>query len=89
MTRSVEELRRESERSRAELAATVGRLREQISDTADDIRQKVSPQHIKTEVTEYVSQKTRSWVYGLKQQIMDNPMRAVAAGPRSVSRCSA
>ncbi|MDA9415524.1 MULTISPECIES: DUF3618 domain-containing protein [Bradyrhizobium] len=80
MTRSVEELRRESERSRAELAATVGRLREQISDTADDIRHKISPQHIKSEVTEYVSHKTQSWVDGLKQQIMDNPMRAVAAG---------
>ncbi|UQR67842.1 DUF3618 domain-containing protein [Bradyrhizobium sp. C-145] len=80
MTRSVEELRRESERSRAELAATVGRLKEQISDTADDIRHKVSPQHIKSEVTEYVSHKTQSWVEGLKQQIMENPMRAVAAG---------
>ena len=80
MTRSVEELRRESERSRAELAATVGRLKEQISDTADDIRHKVSPQHIKSEVSEYVSQKTQSWVEGLKQEIMDNPMRAVAAG---------
>ncbi|MBB4366168.1 ElaB/YqjD/DUF883 family membrane-anchored ribosome-binding protein [Bradyrhizobium sp. CIR48] len=80
MTRSVEELRRESERTRAELATTVGRLRERISDTADDIRHKVSPQHIKSEVTEYVSHKTQSWVDGLKQQIMDNPMRAVAAG---------
>lgn len=80
MTRSVEELRRESERSRAELAATVSRLKDQISDTADDIRHKVSPQHIKSEVSEYVSHKTQSWVEGLKQQIMDNPMGAVAAG---------
>ncbi|MCP1766006.1 DUF3618 domain-containing protein [Bradyrhizobium japonicum] len=80
MARSVEELRHESERSRAELAATVGRLRDQISDTAKDIRHKVSPQHIKSEVSEYVSHKTQSWIEGLKQQIMDNPMRAVAAG---------
>jgi len=80
MSRSVEELRRESERSRAELAVTVGRLKEQIADTAEDIRHKVSPQHIKSEVTEYVSHKTQSWIEGLKQQIMDNPMRAVAAG---------
>ncbi|WP_342737153.1 DUF3618 domain-containing protein [Bradyrhizobium sp. B117] len=55
-------------------------MKEQISDTADDIRHKVSPQHIKSEVTEFVSHKTQSWVEGLKQQIMDNPMRAVAAG---------
>jgi len=80
MTRSVEELRRESERSRAELAATVDRLKEQVSDTAADIRQMVSPQHIKSEVSDYVSTTTQSWVDGLKQQIMDNPMRAVAAG---------
>src|SRR6476620_8368576 len=80
MARSVEELRHESERSRAELAATVGRLREQISDTAEDIRHKVSPQHIKSEVSAYVSHKTQSWIEGLKQQIMSNPMRAVAAG---------
>ncbi|QOG22990.1 MULTISPECIES: DUF3618 domain-containing protein [Bradyrhizobium] len=80
MTRSVEELRRESERSRAELAATVSQLKDQISDTADDIRHKVSPAHIKSEVTDYVSHKTQSWLDGLKQQIMNNPMQAVAAG---------
>ncbi|MFK4507035.1 DUF3618 domain-containing protein [Bradyrhizobium daqingense] len=80
MTRSVEELRRESERSRAELASTVSRLKDQISETADDIRHKVSPQHIKSEVSGYVSHKTQSWVEGVKQQIMDNPMGALAAG---------
>src|SRR4051795_183602 len=80
MTRSVEELRRESERSRAQLAATVNRLKEQVSETAEDIRLKVSPQHIKSEVSDYVSHTTKSWVDGLKQQIMDNPMRSVAAG---------
>ena len=43
MTRSVEELKRESERSRAELTGTVEQLRERIADTAEDIRHKVSP----------------------------------------------
>ena len=52
MTQSVEELRRESEQSRAQLAATVGRLREQIADTAEDIRHKVSPENIKAELTQ-------------------------------------
>jgi hypothetical protein len=80
MTRSVEELRRESERSRAELAATVDLLRERISDTAEDIRHKVSPQHIKSEVSDYISHKTQSWVVALKQQAMENPMQAIAAG---------
>ena len=49
MTRSVEELRQESERNRAQLGATVDQLREQdCTDTAEDIRHKVSPQHIKS-----------------------------------------
>lgn len=38
MTRSVEELRQESERNRAELAATVERLKQGISDTTRDLR---------------------------------------------------
>ena len=79
MTRSVEELRRESERSRAELAATVDQLRERISDTAEDIRHKVSPQHIKSEISDYVSYKTESWVEAIKQRAMENPMQAIGS----------
>ena len=59
MTRSVEELRRQTEQSRAELAATVEQLRARIADTAEDIRHKASPQHIKSEVADYASQKAR------------------------------
>jgi hypothetical protein len=80
MTRSVEELRRDSEQSRAQLAATVDRLREQIADTAEDIRYKVSPENIKAEVSGFISHKTHGWMDALKQQAMDNPMQAVAAG---------
>ena len=80
MTRSVEELRRETERSRAELAATVDRLKKRISDTAEDIRYKVSPRHIKSEVSDFISHKTQSWVDALKRQALENPMQAIAAG---------
>jgi ElaB/YqjD/DUF883 family membrane-anchored ribosome-binding protein len=80
MTRSVEELRRDSEQSRAQLATTVDRLREQIADTAEDIRYKVSPENIKAEVSGFISQKTHGWMDALKQQAMDNPMQALAAG---------
>src|ERR1700739_4793289 len=80
MTRSVEELRRESERSRAQLAATVDRLRERITDAAEDLRYKVSPQGIKLEVSEFVSRNPRGGLDILKQQAMENPMQAVAAG---------
>jgi gas vesicle protein len=80
MTRSVEELRHESERSRAELAATVHQLRDRISDTAEDIRHKVSPQHIRSEVSGYISHKTQSWAETVKQRAAENPMQAVAVG---------
>ena len=80
MTRSVEELRRESERNRAQLATTVDRVREQITDTAEDIRHKVSPQHIKSEVSDFISTKASSWVDSLKQHARENPMQAIAAG---------
>ena len=80
MTRSVEELRRQSEQSRAELAATVEQLRARIADTAEDIRHKVSPQHVKSEVSDYVSYKTRNWVETLKHRAMENPMQAIVAG---------
>jgi hypothetical protein len=76
----VEELRRDSEQSRAQLAATVDRLREQIADTAEDIRYKVSPENIKAEVSGFISHKTHGWMDALKQQAMDNPMQAIAAG---------
>ena len=80
MARSVEELRRESERSRAELAATVDHLKDRISVATEDLRHKVSPQHIKSEVSDYIGQKAQGWVGALKQQAMDNPMQALAAG---------
>ena len=80
MARSVEELRLESERDRAALAATVGRLKEGLSNTAEDLRQKVSPQNIKAEVSDYISDKTHGWLASLKQQVRDNPLQAIAAG---------
>lgn len=80
MTQSVEELRRRSERSRAELETTLGQLTVRITDTAEDIRHKASPQHVKSEVSSFISSTTRGWVEGLKQQAIENPMQAIAAG---------
>ncbi len=80
MTRSVEELRRESERSRLALTATTDRLKEQLSQTAADLRRTVSPEHIKSEVSDYITDKTHGWLGALKRQAMENPMQAIAAG---------
>jgi hypothetical protein len=80
MTRSIEELKRESERTRQALAATTDRLKEQLAHTAEDIRQIVSPQHIKSEVSDYITDKTQGWLGALKRQAMENPMQTIAAG---------
>jgi hypothetical protein len=80
MARSVEELRRESELSRAQVVATVDQLRERITNTAEDLRYKVSPEGIKSEVSDFVSRKTQGWLDGVKRQAMENPMQAIAAG---------
>ena len=80
MTQSVEELRRQSERSRAELVTTLDQLSTRITVAADDIRHRVSPQHVKSEVSDFIGDKTRSWADGLKRQAMENPLRAIAVG---------
>lgn len=78
--RSVAELRRESERTRAELTQTVHALRNEISETADGVRRTISPANLKAEVSSYVADTGRGWLDTLKQQAMDNPMQALAAG---------
>lgn len=80
MTRSVEELRLEAERNRAGLAATVDQLRERVSDATEGIRQKVSPEYVKSELSDYISLKAHGWGETLKQRAIDNPMGTVAAG---------
>ena len=72
MTKSVEQLRRESEQSRAELSSTVEALRYRISETT-------SPDHIKAEMRDYVADKATGWLDQLKQQAMENPLQALAA----------
>ncbi len=80
MTRSVEDIRRESEITRAQFSATVDQLRSRINETSEDIRYRVSPEGIKSEVSDFVAAKSRGWIASLRQQAMDNPMQTIAAG---------
>jgi membrane protein len=73
MSKSVEQLRREAEQSRVELASTVEILRDRIGE-------KTSPDNIKTEVREYIADKTTGWADQLKHQAMENPLQALAVG---------
>lgn len=80
MSQSVEELRRESERSRAALATSVDQLRDHLSKTAENVRDRVAPEHVKAEVSDYISDTAHGWLSSLKKRAMDNPLQAVAAG---------
>jgi hypothetical protein len=80
MGQSVEELRRESERSRAALAASVDQLKDHLSKTAEGVRDRVAPEHVKAEVSDYISDTAQGWLNSLKQRAKDNPLQAVAAG---------
>lgn len=80
MVQSVEDLRRESERNRAELAATVERLKECLAGTADDIRHRASPQYIKSEVSDYIGRQTQDWIGSIKERAIEHPLQSVAVG---------
>jgi len=51
--RSLQEIKRDTEQARAGLTDTVDELRDTISETATDIRQRISPEAIKAEVSHY------------------------------------
>ena len=77
---SVDELRRESERTRAALSNTVNELRDKMGDTATEIKTLVSPAHIKKEVTDYVRESGEKFVDTVERKVRENPLQAVAIG---------
>jgi len=77
---SVEELRRESERTRAQLTETVGHLRDKVGETAGEIKTMISPAHIKQEIRTYVQQEREQITGTVRRQIRENPLQAAAIG---------
>jgi hypothetical protein len=77
---SLEELRAESERTREALAATVGKLRERVGDSASELKTLVSPTHIKQEITDYVGRERKSLVESVHRKVAENPLQAAAVG---------
>jgi ElaB/YqjD/DUF883 family membrane-anchored ribosome-binding protein len=53
-TRSLQELKREAEQTRAGLTETVEQLRSSMTDTATEIRERVSAAAIKAEMSNYI-----------------------------------
>ena len=77
---SVDELRRESERTRAQLTDTVEHLRDKVGETASEIQTMVSPAHIKQEIRTYVREEREHLTETVQRKIRENPLQAAAIG---------
>jgi hypothetical protein len=77
---SLQELRRETEQTRAGLTQTVEQLKTTVSETANDLRQRISPEAIKAEVSGYVRSRGERMVHDVTAAARSNPMQAVAVG---------
>ena len=77
---SVDELRRESERNRAKLTNTVEQLSERVTDTVTEVKERLSPSHIKNDVKEYVRDSGEQLFHTLQRKAKDNPLQAAAIG---------
>ena len=78
--RSLRELQRETEQTRAGLTQTVEQLKTSVSDTASEIRQRISPENIKAEVSDYVRSRGEKMLEDITSAARRNPMQAVAVG---------
>jgi hypothetical protein len=79
-TRSVQQIKRETEATRAGLTDTVDQLRTTVADTATEIKERLRPDAIKAEVSEYVRSRGEKLLADVKEAAQRNPMQAVAVG---------
>jgi hypothetical protein len=79
-TRSLQQIKRETEQTRAGLTDTVEQLRTSVAETASDIRHRISPDHIKAEVSDYIRSRGEQLVEDITAAARRNPMQAVAIG---------
>ena len=79
-TRSLQQIKRETEQTRAGLTDTVEQLRTSVAETASDIRKRIQPDAIKAEVSDYIKSRGERLVNDLTAAARRNPMQAVAVG---------
>lgn len=79
-TRSLHQIKRETEQTRAGLTDTVEQLRTSVLETASDIRQRISPDAIKAEVSDYIKSRGERLINDVTAAARRNPMQAVAVG---------
>ena len=79
-TRSLHQIKRETEATRAGLSNTVDQLRSTVTDTATELRDRLRPEAIKAEVSDYFKTRGEQLVSDVKDAARRNPMQAVAVG---------
>src|SRR5256885_6391058 len=79
-TRSLQQIKRETEQTRAGLTDTVEQLKTSVAETASDIRHRISPDAIKAEVSGYIKSRGEQLWNDVATAARNNPMQAVAGG---------
>ena len=79
-TRSLQQIKRETEQTRAGLTDTVEQLKTSVADTATDIRQRIRPEAIKAEVSDYIKSRGEQLLNDVTAAARRNPMQAVVVG---------
>ncbi len=79
-TRSLHQIRQETEQTRAALTTTVEELRGTVTDTATDIRNRLRPESIKAEVSGYMKSRGEQLLQDVTDAARRNPMQAIAIG---------
>ena len=78
--RSLQQIKRETEQTRAGLTDTVEQLKTSVAETASDIRHRISPEAIKAEVSGYIKSRGEQLLNDITSAARRNPMQAVAVG---------
>ena len=78
--RSLQQIKRETEQTRAGLTDTVEQLRTSVSETASDIRERIRPEAIKAEVSDYIRSRGEQLLNDVTAAARRNPMQALAVG---------
>jgi hypothetical protein len=79
-TRSLQQIKRETEATRAGLTDTIEQLKTSVTETASDIRHRIRPEVIKAEVSDYIKTRGEQWMSDVTAAARRNPMQAVAVG---------
>jgi hypothetical protein len=79
-TRSLQQIKRETEQTRAGLTNTVEQLKTSVAETVSDIRHRISPDVIKAEVSDYIRSRGEQLMNDVTSAARRNPMQAVAVG---------